>query len=62
MQLALGWFAPVNVFGGLIPVLVGRLNLKPETVQPETGLVPVMVRRILTAILVGGGPPWCTPW
>jgi hypothetical protein len=36
----------VNVFDGLIPVLVGRMNLKPETVKPETGLIP--------AILVGG--------
>jgi hypothetical protein len=34
-------------------VLVGRMNLKPETVKPETGLIP--------AILVGGGA-WCTPW
>jgi hypothetical protein len=33
----------------LIPVLVGRINLKPETVKPETGLIP--------AILVGGGSP-----
>ena len=33
---ALGWFAEVNVFDGLLPVLVGR---------------------ILTAILVGGGSP-----
>jgi hypothetical protein len=41
----------------LIPLLVGRMNLKPETVKPETGLVPVMVGRILTAILVGGGSP-----
>ena len=33
----------------MIPVLVGRINLKPETVKPETGLLP--------AILVGGGSP-----
>ena len=33
------------------------MNLKPETVKPETGLVPVLVGRILTAILVGGGSP-----
>jgi hypothetical protein len=33
---ALGWFAQVNIFDGLIPVLVGR---------------------ILTAVLVGGGSP-----
>jgi len=32
----LGWFAGVNIFDGLLPVLVGR---------------------ILTAILVGGGSP-----
>jgi hypothetical protein len=38
-------------------VPVGRMNLKPETVKPETGLVPVLVGRILTAILVGGGTP-----
>jgi hypothetical protein len=42
---------------GLIPVLVGRVNLKPETVKPETSLVPVLVGRILTAILGGGGSP-----
>jgi hypothetical protein len=41
----------------LIPLLVGRMNLKPETVKPETGLIPVLVGRILTAILVGGGSP-----
>jgi len=41
----------------LIPVLVGRINLKPETVKPETGLLPMLVGRILTAILVGGGSP-----
>ena len=40
------WFAQVNIFDGLIPVLVGRMNLKPETVQPETGLIPVLVRRV----------------
>jgi hypothetical protein len=33
------------------------MNLKPETVKPETGLVPVLAGRILTAILVGGGSP-----
>jgi hypothetical protein len=33
---ALGWFALVNIFDGLLPVMVGR---------------------ILTAILVGGGSP-----
>jgi hypothetical protein len=42
---------------GLIPVLVGRMNLKPETVKPETGPIPVLVGRILTATLVGGGSP-----
>jgi hypothetical protein len=47
----------VNVLYGLIPMLVGRKNLKPETVKPETGLLPVPVGRILTAILVGGGSP-----
>jgi hypothetical protein len=47
----------VNVLDGLIPMLVGRKNLKPETVKPETGLLPVLVGRILTAILVGGGSP-----
>ena len=41
----------------MIPLLVGRMNLKPETVKPEIGLVPVLVGRILTAILVGGGSP-----
>jgi len=39
----------------LIPVLVGRINLKPEAVKPETGLIPMLVGRILTAVLVGGG-------
>ena len=53
----LGWFAQVNTFDGLIPMLVGRMNLKPETVKPETSPVPVLVGRILTAILVGGGSP-----
>jgi hypothetical protein len=33
------------------------MNLKPETVKPETGLIPVLVGRILTAVLVGGGSP-----
>jgi hypothetical protein len=33
-------------------VLVGHVNMKPET-----GLLPVLVGRILTAILVGGGSP-----
>jgi hypothetical protein len=33
------------------------MNLKPETVRPETGLIPVLVERILTAIRVGGGSP-----
>ena len=47
----------VNVFDGLIPTLVGCRNLKPETVKPETALLPVLVGRILTAILVGGGSP-----
>jgi hypothetical protein len=47
----------VNVFDGLIPTLVGCMNLKPETVKPETGLLPVLVGRILTAVLVGGGSP-----
>jgi hypothetical protein len=41
----------------LITLLVGRMNLKPETVKPETGLVPVLIGRIFTAILVGGGSP-----
>jgi len=41
----------------LIPVLVGCINLEPETVKPETGLIPMLVGRILTAILVGGGSP-----
>jgi hypothetical protein len=39
------WFAKATVFDGLIPVLVGRINLKPETVKPETGLIPVLVGR-----------------
>jgi hypothetical protein len=39
------WFAKATVFEGLIPVLVGCMNLKPETVKPETGLVPVLVGR-----------------
>jgi len=33
------------------------MNLKPETVKPETVPTPVLVGRILTAILVGGGSP-----
>ena len=33
------------------------MNLKPETVKPETGLAPVLVGRSLAAILVGGGFP-----
>ena len=49
--------ASAEAFEGLIPVLVGRMNLKPETVKPETGLIPMLVGRILTAILVGGGSP-----
>jgi hypothetical protein len=39
----------------LIHVLVGRMNLKPETVKPETRLAPVLVGRIVTSLLVGGG-------
>jgi hypothetical protein len=46
------WFAEAYLFDGLIPVLVGRTNLKPETVKPGTGLFPVLVGCILTAILV----------
>ena len=46
MELALGWFARVNIFDGLIPVLVGRVNLRPETVKPETGLIPLLVGRV----------------
>jgi hypothetical protein len=53
----LGWFAQVNTFDGLIPMLLGRMNLKAETVKPETSLAPVLVGRILTAILVGEGSP-----
>jgi hypothetical protein len=26
-------------------MLVGRINLKPETVKPETGLIPMLVGR-----------------
>jgi hypothetical protein len=33
------------------------MNLKPETVKPETDLLPALVGRILTAILAGGGSP-----
>jgi hypothetical protein len=40
---ALGWFAQVNIFDGLIPMLVGRMDLKPETVKPETGVLPVLI-------------------
>ena len=45
------------VLTGLIPVPVGCLNLKPGTVRPETGLIPALVGRTLTAVLVGGGSP-----
>jgi hypothetical protein len=31
------------------------MNLEPEIVKPETGLLLVLVGRILTAILVGEG-------
>ena len=41
----------------MIPVLVGRINLKPETVKTETGLLHDLVWRIPTAILVGEGSP-----
>lgn len=46
------WFAEAYLFDRLTPALVGRMNLKPETVKPETGLAPVLVGCILTAILV----------
>ena len=42
----MAWFAKATVFDGLIPMLVGRMNLRPETVKPETGLVPVLVGRM----------------
>jgi hypothetical protein len=33
------------------------MNLKPETVKPGTGLLPLLVGCILTTILAGGGSP-----
>jgi hypothetical protein len=48
----LGWFAQVNTFDGLIPMLVGRMNLKPETVKPETSPVPVLVSTLLVTFVL----------